>query len=138
MDTFESGLIKLGSNALEEILCKASTLGLWGARTPDATDPWSIEFPGLAALPRFDGDAMRLRICIATEDIVGPVRNGGIGTTYSALSELLAGLGHDVTILYLKGHARHNVYRFNRKLTERCFFRKHNCIGTIDDGIGHI
>lgn len=108
MDTLEGGLIKLGSNALEEILCKASTLGLWSARTPDAPDPWSIEFPSLVSLPRLDGDATRLRICIATEDIVGPVRNGGIGTTYSALSELLAGLGHDVTILYLKGHEVEN------------------------------
>ncbi|MCW5733923.1 MAG: glycosyltransferase [Enhydrobacter sp.] len=108
MDTLESGLIKLGSNALEEILCKAGTLGLWSARTPDEADPWAIEFPSLATLPRFDGDATRLRICIATEDIVGPVRNGGIGTTYSALAELLAGLGHDVTILYLKGHEVEN------------------------------
>jgi glycosyltransferase involved in cell wall biosynthesis len=108
MDTFESGLIKLGSNALEEILCKATTLGLWAPRASDSTDPWSIEFPSLSVLPRFDGEAARLRICIATEDIVGPVRNGGIGTTYSALSELLAGLGHDVTILYLKGHEVEN------------------------------
>ena len=108
MDTFESGLIKLGSNALEEILCKATTLGLWAPRTPDSADPWSIEFPSLSVLPRFDGEAARLRICIATEDIVGPVRNGGIGTTYSALSELLAALGHDVTILYLKGHEVEN------------------------------
>lgn len=108
MDTFESGLIKLGSNALEEILCKATTLGLWAPRAPDSADPWSIEFPSLGVLPRFDGEAARLRICIATEDIVGPVRNGGIGTTYSALSELLAGLGHDVTILYLKGQEVEN------------------------------
>lgn len=108
MDTFESGLIKLGSNALEEILCKTTIPGLWTHGTPGAADPWSIEFPSLDILPRFDGEAARLRICIATEDIVGPVRNGGIGTTYSALSELLAGLGHDVTILYLKGHEVEN------------------------------
>jgi glycosyltransferase involved in cell wall biosynthesis len=108
MDTFESGLIKLGSNALEEILCKATAPNLWTHLAADAVDPWSIEFPGLDILPRFDGEAARLRICIATEDIVGPVRNGGIGTTYSALSELLAGLGHDVTILYLNGHEVEN------------------------------
>jgi len=108
MDTFDRGLGKLGSNALEEILCKATTLGAFASSSADAFDPWSIELPGLDVLPRFDGEAARLRICIATEDIVGPVRNGGIGTTYAALSELLAGLGHDVTILYLKGNEVEN------------------------------
>lgn len=46
----------------------------------------------------------KCRICIATEDIVGPVRNGGIGTTYMYLAFLLAEAGYDVTILYLKGN----------------------------------
>lgn len=42
----------------------------------------------------------RRRICIATSDIVGPVRNGGIGTAYFSLARLLAGAGHHVTVLY--------------------------------------
>lgn len=109
MDTFTGGnSIKLGSTALEEILCRVSPIGILGNLVPHTADAWSVEFPGLGALPRFDGEANRLRICIATEDIVGPVRNGGIGTTYSALSELLAKLGHDVTILYLKGREVEN------------------------------
>jgi O-antigen biosynthesis protein len=44
-----------------------------------------------------------LEICIATPDIVGPIRNGGIGSALTALAELLAGDGHKVTILYTWG-----------------------------------
>ena len=42
-------------------------------------------------------------MCIATPDIVGPVRTGGIGTAYASLAEALAGAGHKVTILYAQG-----------------------------------
>ena len=103
-----SSSLKLGSAALEDILCRVSPVGVLGDLVPHALDAWSLQLPGLDALPRFEGESARLRICIATEDIVGPVRNGGIGTTYAALSELLAKLGHDVTILYLKGHEVEN------------------------------
>ena len=51
------------------------------------------------------GGAARKRICIATPDIVGPVRNGGIGTAYHHLARLLAGWGHEVTIAYVNGNA---------------------------------
>jgi glycosyltransferase involved in cell wall biosynthesis len=44
-----------------------------------------------------------LNICIATSDIVGPVRNGGIGTWYHALATALADAGHHVTVLYCLG-----------------------------------
>ncbi len=47
-----------------------------------------------------ESSAARRRICIATDDIVGPVRNGGIGTAYSGLAQVLAAAGHDVTVLY--------------------------------------
>ena len=45
------------------------------------------------------------RICIATPDIVGPVKNGGIGTAYYHVARLLAEWGHDVTIAYVNGNA---------------------------------
>jgi glycosyltransferase involved in cell wall biosynthesis/GT2 family glycosyltransferase len=45
----------------------------------------------------------RLRIGIATPDIVGPINNGGIGTAYYNLARLLVGAGHEVTIIYLLG-----------------------------------
>ncbi len=47
--------------------------------------------------------ARRLRVCIATPDIVGPIRNGGIGTAYYALALALAAADHEVTILYTLG-----------------------------------
>lgn len=47
-------------------------------------------------------------VCIVTGDIVGPIRNGGIGTAYYALARALARAGHDVTILYAYGsHSEH-------------------------------
>ena len=60
-------------------------------------------FPGL---PRFHVDRLAgkgLRVCIATEEIFGPVRNGGIASTYYHLARILTDDGHMVTVLYLKG-----------------------------------
>ena len=45
------------------------------------------------------------RVCIATPDILGPVKNGGIGTAYHHLARLLAGWGHQVVIAYVNGNA---------------------------------
>jgi glycosyltransferase involved in cell wall biosynthesis len=45
-----------------------------------------------------------LRVCIVTCDIVGPIRNGGIGTAYYNLALALARAGHRVTVLYALGH----------------------------------
>jgi glycosyltransferase involved in cell wall biosynthesis len=48
------------------------------------------------------------RICIASLEVNGPTRNGGIGTAYATLAEKLAGAGHEVTLLYLLGrHTEH-------------------------------
>ena len=41
-----------------------------------------------------------MKALIVTRDIVGPVRNGGIGTACTSLSEFLVEEGHDVSILY--------------------------------------
>ena len=91
------------TSELERILCNPLPIGSIEELVPRVQDAWAVTFPTLRALKSFDGPPRRLHICIATEDIVGPVRNGGIGTTYAALAELLAKLGHDCTILYLKG-----------------------------------
>ena len=99
---------KLASAAVEELLCHSTALGAIDDLVRRSPEAWTVTYPGLDSLRTFEGKARRLRICIATEDIVGPVRNGGIGTTYSALAELLADLGHEVTILYLKGHEVEN------------------------------
>jgi glycosyltransferase involved in cell wall biosynthesis len=65
-------------------------------------DDFAVQsFPSLAA---FQSDAPgKLRVLIATEEIVGPVRNGGIASTYYHLARGLAAEGHDVTVCYLKG-----------------------------------
>lgn len=55
-----------------------------------------------AALARASGP----RVLIVTPDILGPIRNGGIGTAFAALAQTLAGAGRAVTILYtLGGHS---------------------------------
>ena len=61
------------------------------------------------------------RVCIATLEINGPSRNGGIGTAYTALAEALAGAGHDVTVLYLQGRHvdRHSIGHWVRQFQAR-------------------
>lgn len=44
-----------------------------------------------------------LDICIVSCDLVGPIRNGGIGTAYTSLARTLARAGHRVTVLYPLG-----------------------------------
>ena len=60
-------------------------------------------FPGLSrkATDKERRPHGSLRICIATPEITGLNRNGGIGTTYTNLASALAASGHEVTILYL-------------------------------------
>jgi GT2 family glycosyltransferase/glycosyltransferase involved in cell wall biosynthesis/Tfp pilus assembly protein PilF len=45
----------------------------------------------------------KLRVCIASFDFVGPVRNGGVGTAFTSLGEALASAGHEVTLLFVSG-----------------------------------
>ncbi|MDP5210904.1 glycosyltransferase [Microbulbifer sp. 2205BS26-8] len=62
------------------------------------------EFSDLSGYLLPESQHRHLRVCITTEDIAGPVRNGGIGTTYTHLAHMLAKVGHAVTILYLRGN----------------------------------
>jgi glycosyltransferase involved in cell wall biosynthesis len=88
---------------IEQLLCGPATVGEIDGLAPRAPGAWSLQLPNLSALPEGREPWRKLRCCIATEDIAGPVRNGGIGTTYANLAELLVQLGHESTILYLKG-----------------------------------
>lgn len=65
-------------------------------------------FPGLDRFTAAPSGKRRLRVCIATEEIFGPVRNGGIASTYYHLARTLAADGHAVTVLYLKGRRCEN------------------------------
>lgn len=74
----------------------------------------SGEFGGGVALeakgPRFlrdvyaaDAEDWRPSVCVVSNEIVGPFKNGGIGTSMTGLAEHLADSGCDVTILYTGG-----------------------------------
>ena len=52
------------------------------------------EAPEGAALDR------PVRVCVASYEVVGPTKNGGIGTAATSMAELLGAAGHDVTLLY--------------------------------------
>jgi O-antigen biosynthesis protein len=41
-----------------------------------------------------------MRVCIATPDFPGPIRNGGVGTALLGLAEALRDAGHSVSLLY--------------------------------------
>lgn len=87
----------------EDILFDPLAVGAMGQVSRPLSEAWSAEFPDLTSLPRPEGELKALSICIATEDIVGPVQNGGIGSTYASLAGMLAAAGHRTTILYLPG-----------------------------------
>jgi glycosyltransferase involved in cell wall biosynthesis len=42
-------------------------------------------------------------VCIVTNEVIGPFRNGGIGTSMTGLAITLAAAGHKVTVLYTGG-----------------------------------
>lgn len=100
--------VPLATRAIERLLCNPQAFGDIDRAYPRFADAWSIELPDLTSLPAPKGRKRRTRFCIATEDIVGPVRNGGIGTTFAALAAMLAAQGHDITIVYLKGEEVEN------------------------------
>jgi glycosyltransferase involved in cell wall biosynthesis len=67
-------------------------------------DPFDIlSFPDLKRYRPSGGRRRKCRVCIATEEIMGPNLNGGIGSTYYHLALGLVSQGYDVTVLYLKG-----------------------------------
>jgi len=60
-------------------------------------------FPALPLNGAEPASAGRRRVCVASFDFVGPVKNGGVGTAFTSLACALADAGHDVTCLYLAG-----------------------------------
>ncbi len=56
----------------------------------------------LAPLPEYlTMDAGSLpTVCIVTGELVGPFKNGGLGTSMTGLAELLGAFGADITVLY--------------------------------------
>lgn len=67
------------------------------AEMPVAVDP-------MAVLDAAHAAATGPRVLIVTPDILGPIRNGGIGTAFGALAQTLAEDGRAVTIVYTLGN----------------------------------
>ena len=59
----------------------------------------------LGDVPREQPEGVPKRICVATMDIIGPARNGGVGTASHHLTRLLVEWGHDVVIAYVNRKA---------------------------------
>jgi glycosyltransferase involved in cell wall biosynthesis len=60
----------------------------------------SHPFPSLEAAITNRGNPSPKHILIITQDIVGPINNGGIGTAYYYAANELARMGHRVSVLY--------------------------------------
>jgi glycosyltransferase involved in cell wall biosynthesis len=105
-----SALHRLGTEDLEGRIADPRPLGHIDTVVQRDTDAASRIWPSLASLlpAAGSGSLAHRKICIASDDIAGPTRNGGIGSTYAWLAELLARDGHDVTLLYLKGRSVEN------------------------------
>jgi len=89
------------------------------AHVPDPNVAWQVP-PHLAGLPIAGVDvqlasrpeypalrdrvyrtpASRPSVCIVTSELIGPFKNGGVGTSMTGLAELLASEGLQVTVLY--------------------------------------
>lgn len=77
-------------------------------------------YPGLPLLES-ETSARRARVCIVSNEFVGPSRNGGIGTAYTVLADALAADGHDVTCLYTQGEecASHDLAYWQAQYQKR-------------------
>jgi glycosyltransferase involved in cell wall biosynthesis/predicted O-methyltransferase YrrM len=89
------------------------------AHVPDPNVAWQVP-PHLAGLPIAGVDAQlpsrpeypalrdrvyrkpasRPSVCIVTSELIGPFKNGGVGTSMTGLAKLLADDGLEVTVLY--------------------------------------
>lgn len=49
-------------------------------------------------------NCLKPSVCIVTPDLLGPVRNGGIGTACTLMAEEIARMGYDTTILFAQSN----------------------------------
>lgn len=69
----------------------------------DDMSQFRTRFDTLSSLVSRQDIVQQPRVCIATFSLIGPTKNGGIATAYTALAETLVSSGHSVTVLYLWG-----------------------------------
>ena len=72
----------------------------WNAVGSPMPDPPATVYPPLPGAEPARAPDRPLEVCIVSNGILGPVRNGGISTLYMGLAEVLVEAGHDVTYLY--------------------------------------
>jgi glycosyltransferase involved in cell wall biosynthesis/predicted O-methyltransferase YrrM len=65
----------------------------------DFVPPARTTYPQLRDL-LVDGEPSKPSVCIVTGELIGPFRNGGVGTAMTGLAETLADAGLRVTVLY--------------------------------------
>jgi O-antigen biosynthesis protein len=75
----------------------------WNALGSPITGPPETMYPPLHGTEPARAPDRPLKVCIVSNGILGPVRNGGISTLYMGLAEVLVEAGHDVTYLYTAG-----------------------------------
>jgi len=75
----------------------------WNALGSPMPDPPGTIYPPLRGAEPAGIPDRPLKVCIVSNGILGPIRNGGISTLYMGLAETLVGAGHDVTYLYTVG-----------------------------------
>lgn len=61
----------------------------------------------------------RLRVLIVTPDLLGPVKNGGIGTACTYLAYALADYGHKVCVLFSQSNASESNASWRQDYTEK-------------------
>jgi len=62
----------------------------------------TTDFPSLPA-PAEGEHGRAARVCLATNEVIGPDRGGGVGTVFTTLAQALARAGHEATLLYIPG-----------------------------------
>ena len=80
----------------------------WNAVGSPIPGPPETVYPPLPGAEPARAPDRPLEVCIVSNGILGPVRNGGISTLYMGLAEVLVEAGHDVTYLYT-GERLHRV-----------------------------
>ncbi len=85
-----------------------------GAHESRAVD----DFPALPDTPPSQLNR-RPRVCIATSDLLGPIRNGGVGTASAVLAEVLASAGHHVTLLYAGPYEQGDAHQWQVHFQQR-------------------
>ena len=97
--------VRLTFHVLAFLLVTSATLlslSQQGDLSPQARKPEFLEDHVMLG-----GSGVQRSVCLVTQDLAGPMMNGGIGTAFRNLAATLARRGHNVTVLYVLGAVVH-------------------------------